>query len=137
MDYILLQSFSNYIDAHIMMGRLQEEGITCWLKDENTVTIDPILTNAVGGIKIMVPKDQASRAAGLMQQFTLEKKKRHTCPQCGGHDIELISSPRKAVNWLSAFAGFFLGDYAIGANKIWHCFTCNAEFKAPVEEATP
>ncbi len=32
----------------------EEEGINCWLKDENTVTIDPILTNAIGGIKLMV-----------------------------------------------------------------------------------
>ena len=51
--FVLLDSFANYIDAHIVLGRMQEENIQCWLKDENTVTLDPILTNAVGGIKLM------------------------------------------------------------------------------------
>lgn len=133
MNFILLQSFANYIDAHIIMGRLQEEGINCWLKDENTVTIDPILTNAVGGIKLMVAKEQIQRASELLQQFDKQKRKNFSCPKCGSHDIELVSSPRKAVNWLSAFTGFFLGDYAIGANKTWHCFNCSEEFKKPVE----
>ena len=44
MEFVVLQSFSNYVDAHILMGRMEEEGIRCWLKDEHTVTIDPILT---------------------------------------------------------------------------------------------
>ena len=56
MDFLLLQSFTNYIDAHIIRGRLQEEGINCWLKDENVVTVNPIWTNAAGGIKLMVPR---------------------------------------------------------------------------------
>ena len=46
MDFLLLQSFTNYIDAHIIRGRLQEEGINCWLKDENVVTVNPIWKNA-------------------------------------------------------------------------------------------
>ena len=54
MNFVLLQSYDNYISAHIAMGRLEEDGINCWLKDENTVTINPILTNAIGGIKLMV-----------------------------------------------------------------------------------
>jgi hypothetical protein len=37
MNFIIAQVYSNYIDANIIMGRLQEEGINCWLKDENTV----------------------------------------------------------------------------------------------------
>ena len=56
MEFILLNSYGNYVEAHIAKGVLEEEGIVCWLKDENTVTIDPILTNAVGGIKLMVAK---------------------------------------------------------------------------------
>ena len=58
MDFILLQSFSNYIDAHILFGRLSEAGINCWLKDENLVTINPLWANAAGGIKLMVAENQ-------------------------------------------------------------------------------
>jgi DNA-directed RNA polymerase subunit RPC12/RpoP len=134
MGFVLLQSFTNYIDAHILLGRLEEEGIHCWLKDENTVTLNPIWTNAVGGIKLMVAKEQLERAAGLLQNFTEETKSGLSCPKCGSHDIQLVSTPRKAVNWFSAFAGFLFGNYAIGASKLWHCFNCSAEFEEPIEE---
>ncbi|MFL5786954.1 MAG: DUF2007 domain-containing protein [Flavisolibacter sp.] len=136
MDFAILQIFDNYIDAHIVMGRLQEEGINCWLKDENTVTIDPILTNAVGGIKIMVPKDQLEKAIQFNQQFTRENKQKLSCPECHSHNIQLITTNRKAINWLSAITSFFLGSYAIAPEKIYHCFNCNAEFKTPVEDIT-
>ena len=136
MEFVILESFTNYIDAHILLGRLEEEGIRCWLKDENTVTINPIWTNAVGGIKLMVAREQLERAAELREQFVQQKKSNLSCPKCGSRDIEFVSSPRKAVNWLSALAGFFFGDYAIGADKEWHCFNCGAEFKEPVEKET-
>src|SRR5687767_10798818 len=102
MSFILLQSFGNYIDAHIAKGRLEEEGINCWLKDENTVTLNPIWTQAVGGIKLMVAATQAERAQELLQSFQEEKHSRLTCPSCGGSNIEYVSSPRKPANWLGA-----------------------------------
>jgi hypothetical protein len=83
MKFIIVQVYSNYIDANIIMGRLQEEGINCWLKDENTVTIDPILTNAVGGIKLMVPDSQGERTFELLKQFRDEQKSIIKCSRCG------------------------------------------------------
>ena len=83
MDFVPVQSYGNYVDAHIIMGRLEEEGIRCWLKDENTVTIDPILTNAVGGIKLMVAKDQAERAGEILALLETDLRKKISCPNCG------------------------------------------------------
>ncbi len=60
--FVPVYYFQNYIDAHIIMGRLQEDGIDCWLKDENTATIAPFFTNAVGGSKLMVKKSDKERA---------------------------------------------------------------------------
>lgn len=71
MDFVLLQSFDNYIDAHIVKGRLEDQGIHCWLKDENlsSLIVDPILTNAVsGGIKLFVPKDELQKAIEILNQ---------------------------------------------------------------------
>ncbi len=66
MRYIVLRSFDNYIPAHIALGKLQEQYISCYLADENTVTIDPFLTYAVGGIKLMVAENQAERALNIL-----------------------------------------------------------------------
>lgn len=68
MDFILLCAYTNYIEAHIVMGRLEQENIRCFLQDEYTVTIDPILTNAIGGIKLMVARAQAERAIQILSE---------------------------------------------------------------------
>ena len=129
MRFVLLQSFDNYISAHIAMGRLEEDGIKCWLKDENTLTIDPILNNAIGGIKLMVVKEEAERAAGILRRLDNEHKALHPCPKCGSLNIELVSTPRKASNWLSALWGFFTFSLAMPVDKVYHCFDCGHEFE--------
>jgi DNA-directed RNA polymerase subunit RPC12/RpoP len=132
MELVLLQSFTNYIDAHIVLGRLQAQGIRCWLKDENVVTVYPIWTNAAGGIKLMVAEDQFTEAQKLLTEFDREKKNYFTCPYCNSGNIELISSNKEPVNWLSVLTGFLFFNYAM-AVKIWHCFNCGKEFKEPQE----
>jgi ribosomal protein L37AE/L43A len=133
MNFLPIQTFGNYIDAHILMGRMQEEGIQCWLKDENTVTIDPILTNAVGGIKLMVAEYQLEAAMRILRHLEQETKNRLSCPKCNSHNIHFVSTPRKASNWLSVIVGFLFTSYAVPVDKTWHCFDCGAEFKEPVE----
>ncbi|HMO34337.1 MAG TPA: DUF2007 domain-containing protein [Lacibacter sp.] len=66
MQFLPLHTFDNYIEAHLCLGRLEEAGINCWLMDEHSVTINPFLTNAIGGIKLMVHASQAERAQELL-----------------------------------------------------------------------
>jgi hypothetical protein len=66
MRFIAIRSYDNYIPAHIAMGRLRDDSINCHLENENTVTIDPFLSNAIGGIRLMVAENQASRAIELL-----------------------------------------------------------------------
>ena len=137
MKFILLQTYNNYIDANIIKGRLEEEGIDCWLRDENTVTITPMFSNAVGGIKLMVAEPHAQRAVELMQQYAREQKAQTPCPKCGSTDVEFVSTPRKASNWFGAFFGFILGDYALAVDKVYHCFNCGNEFETPETDESP
>jgi len=69
MKYVVLCSFDNYIPAHILLGRLKDEFINCYLQDEYSVTIDPFLSNAIGGIKLMVAESQLDRAREIVQGF--------------------------------------------------------------------
>lgn len=69
MKFVAVRSYDDYISAHIIMGRLKEEFINCYLQDEHTVTTGPFLSNIIGGIKLMVPEPQAERALDLLQQF--------------------------------------------------------------------
>ena len=110
------------------MGRLEEEGIRAWLKDENSVTIDPILANALGGIKLMVPDSQAERAFELLKKFRGEIIATLKCPRCGSEKIQDIKTPRKASNWIGAILGVLLNDSANSMDHVYHCSDCGFEF---------
>jgi predicted RNA-binding Zn-ribbon protein involved in translation (DUF1610 family) len=128
MEWIPVNVYVNYIDAHIAKGVLEEEGIETWLKDENTVTIDPILTNAVGGIKLMVQQADAQRAWALLDKIKQQQKAKIKCPKCGSDNIEHVSTPRKASNWVTALFGYFTGNLGFAVDKVNHCFDCGNEF---------
>jgi hypothetical protein len=68
MDFIQIRSFDNYISAHIRMAMLQDAGINCHLTDEYTITLDPFLSPAIGGMKLMVYPSQAQRAVELLEE---------------------------------------------------------------------
>lgn len=130
MNFVIAAVFDNYINAHVTMGRLQEEHINCWLKDENTVTIDPILTNAVGGIKLMVAEPQIARALALIANDRQEYQQQHPCPQCGSENIDLVSTPRKPGNWLGTIVNVALSIGApLPVDKVYHCFDCGKEYE--------
>lgn len=137
MDFLVVNAYDNYVEAHIVKGRLEEEGIDSWLKDENTVTIDPILTNAVGGIKLMVAASQAERALALIRQFKAEKQNLNPCPKCDSRNIELVTTPRKPGNWFSVFIGLFVSSYAPPVEQVYHCFDCGNEYHYKSEETAP
>ncbi len=64
--FVLLSSYDNYIEAHIALGRLSEAYINCHLQDEHSVTLNPFLSNAISGIKLMVVETQAQRAFEIL-----------------------------------------------------------------------
>ena len=118
------------MDAHLLMAKLESEDIECWLQDENTVTINPILTNAVGGIKLLVTKQDLGRAYQIFKEIENNRKQSVECPKCKGHNVELVSTPRKAANWFSAI-------FNLGVEKVNHCFDCGHEFANSNETNTP
>lgn len=128
MNFITIRSFDNYIDANILRGKLQNEGIPCFLRDEYTVTIDPILSNAIGGIKLTVAETDMEKALELLHVFDQEKKFHLQCPNCNALNVEYISNPQKSGNWLSAIITFLFGSYAVSIKKVYHCFSCGYEF---------
>ena len=77
--FIEVRSYDNYLPASIMSQRLEAEGIKVYLKDEHTVTIDPILSNAIGGVKVMVYKEQLQRALELINGFEKQYLESITC----------------------------------------------------------
>jgi hypothetical protein len=51
-----LTHVSNSIEAHLMKGRLESCGIPCFIADDNMVSINPLYSNLIGGIRVRVRK---------------------------------------------------------------------------------
>ncbi len=128
MEFQPLKTFDSYITANIWLGKLQDAGIRCYLKDEYTVTIDPILSNAIGGIKLCVDIEQLEQAKELILAFEHQSRIKLQCPKCKSLNVEYISKPG-AKNWIGAVASWLLGNYAVSAKQVYHCFNCGEEFE--------
>src|SRR4051812_37907101 len=82
MNYKQIASYDNFMLANMTLGLLQENGINCHLKDENIVTIDPLLNPAVGGIKLVVEERDYNQAVVLIKDAEAAYLKDIPCPYC-------------------------------------------------------
>jgi rubredoxin len=128
MNTAVIKTFDNYFNANIILTRLQQEGFECYLYDEFTATIDPILTNAIGGIKLVVKKEDEITALALLASFDDAYKKAATCPQCGMNDFVQTTKPG-AGNIFTAIFTWLFSNYAIAPNPIYQCNNCGYETK--------
>jgi hypothetical protein len=124
----LLRTFDNFFPANILLTRLQSDGIESYLMDENTVTIDPLLSNAIGGIKLMVRADQESLARELLRRYDAGTGlPAATCPQCGSSDIG-INTEMTPEEWLDAAVSIPLLPGSPPENRGCICSSCGTPF---------
>ncbi|MCA1764601.1 MAG: DUF2007 domain-containing protein [Cryomorphaceae bacterium] len=68
-ELITIATFTLPGELAIVKGRLESEGIDCFVKDELTVQVYNFVSNAVGGIKLQVRQDQALRAREILREM--------------------------------------------------------------------
>ena len=126
MELVVLRTFNNYFSANILLTRLRSAGIECYLKDEYTVTVDPFLSNAIGGIKLVVKKEHLEEVSKVLRDFDDAYRKSALCPRCGSHEIELVPK-RTTANMVAAILSWIFSDYAVSAENVYQCQVCNFE----------
>ena len=67
-DLITIFSSNIPIDCYILKGRLETDGIDCFVFDDNIVNVHPFKAVAIGGVKLKVPSDQFELAYELINQ---------------------------------------------------------------------
>jgi predicted RNA-binding Zn-ribbon protein involved in translation (DUF1610 family) len=129
MKTVILQTFDNYFYANITLTKLQSEGIQCYLKDEYTVTIDPLLSNAIGGIKLAVFENDVEKASQLLKQYHDEYIKAVECPDCGLCAIELVSVVMVENIFVKIISKIFSNN-SLPIEQVYKCKSCGYESKS-------
>ncbi len=129
MEFVQLRSFDNYIEANIVLSMLMAANINCHLKDENLVTIDPFLSPAIGGMKLMVHHSHAERAWELLDEAEEQYLKSIPCPVCRAHALKAVSIAREHKCKLGALVSMLLNGQSVEVKKIYKCSACGYDFK--------
>jgi hypothetical protein len=123
-----IASYDNFMVANMTLGMLEENGINCHLKDENIVTIDPLLNPAVGGIKLMVADVQYERALTILKDAETNYIQQIPCKICKKNTLTM----EEKINNPTTFWGKLKNQIAYGQTetyqKLYRCSTCNNLF---------
>lgn len=127
-------------------GLLEANGVKAVLHDGNLVSIDWPLAMAIGGVKLMVPRGQASEGRMLLRDVAAgaflhdaetqmpapagEDAAIERCPACGGEDV---FRPR---SFISALIGSMLMAPILWSTRRRVCRQCRNEWEA-AEEGVP
>ena len=94
-ELIAIRQFRDLPAALLAKGSLESAGIDCVLTDDNVVRLDWFISNAIGGIKLLVDSEDAAEADQVLNQPIPERLdvsgvgdyEQPQCPKCGSRDI--------------------------------------------------
>ncbi|HMS15769.1 MAG TPA: DUF2007 domain-containing protein [Planctomycetota bacterium] len=122
----LVGTYNDVMTAHLVRSRLELEGIQVTLMDENMLTMDPLLTFAIGGIKVLVPAADAKAAREVVARSAAPRVE-STCPACNSTHIKRHRSGRRSAFLTLIFLGFPFGR----ARPKARCEDCHHTWREP------
>jgi hypothetical protein len=131
-ELIAIRTFRDLPEALLAKGAVESAGIECFLADDNLVRLDWFISNFVGGVKLLVDRQDADAAANVLSQPIPEEFEvqgvgeylQPRCPKCYSLDIA-FEGLNKPVAYTSAYFGVPIPL----ARKTWKCFTCGRRWR--------
>jgi Putative prokaryotic signal transducing protein len=131
-NWITVASFSRPVEAHLARTQLEADGITCVVSDEYLVRVDWLLSNAVGGVKLMVPVGEAERARDILRPRPhlvvvagAGSEEEMICPRCHCDDVYYTRFDRRAQALFILLLGFMIP----WRSRRWMCKQCGYSWK--------
>lgn len=125
--------FQYSAEAQIIKGRLEAEGIETFLADNHTIDTDPLVSNAIGGVKLKVRKKDEDRALKILEsisKFTVDEEGDEIqCPKCHSGKIELLSNVRSPKSFFFFCLSLLFVVLPVYIKRNYQCTTCNHQFK--------
>lgn len=106
-ELVTIGDFQFVAEAEAARMYLEAEGIRAFLADAETVTMDWLLGNAIGYVKIQVPREQAEEALAVLEKMRARREKHEgddeegdipACLSCGAK-LPAARSSCSACGW--------------------------------------
>ena len=126
---ITVGSYSNPIEAHIVRGRLEAEGIFAVVAHENHSWAQWTITLAIGGVKVQVSSEDLEKSLNIIKglndgDYSLDVEEENDwlslCPQCGSTEKERVNIPWK-LSLILIFMASIPFPYTIYKSKCRNC----------------
>jgi hypothetical protein len=134
-DLTTLAVFDNGFQANLLRAKLTDCGIDAYVFDENTITLNPLYSNLLGGIKVKVRITDLQEAREVYSEInntpiTDENDEIIYCPKCNSDKISPgLKSVKSTKSILAYLAAIFTGTYPLHTDTIYYCRKCNHGFK--------
>lgn len=119
-------------EAQIIKSRLEAEGIEVFLNDQFTIDTDPLISNAIGGIKLNVWQEDHDKAREILKSISEYSLDNHgqelECPVCGSSKVELFSNVRGFKSMFFFLFSFLTAALPIYTRYEYRCETCKQKF---------
>ncbi len=100
-DYTVLAVFEYSTEAHLVKSKLDSEAIQTLLMDEKTIDSDPLISQAIGGVKLLVHNNDLKKASSIYNDIRVyETDDNHQnihCPHCNSTRILVADLQRKNI----------------------------------------
>ncbi|WP_299120716.1 DUF2007 domain-containing protein [uncultured Winogradskyella sp.] len=130
--FVTIAKFQYSAEAEIIKGRLESDGIKVFLKDNITIDTDPLVSNAIGGIKLKVLAKDEDKAMDILKSINAysinDNGEPVVCPNCGNNHIELYSTITSLKSLVSFLIGFITGTLPFSTRYQYKCEDCKTEF---------
>lgn len=97
--YKVIATFPYSTEAQITKSKLEAEGITVMLLDEKTIDSDPLISQAIGGVKLLVSDDDFEKAVQIYNEIRAYEVDTNGnvihCPSCNSNHILIAPLERK------------------------------------------
>ncbi len=105
--FVTIATFEYVADVQIIKGKLESEGIAVFLRDENTLNSDPIISNAIGGVKLQVysnDKEKALKIYNAIRSYAIDDYGNPiVCPNCKAEKSEAYYQRKRILYKLFPF----------------------------------
>ena len=106
-EFYILGSFEYTADVQVIKSKLESEGIPVFLRDENTLNTDPLISSAIGGVKLSVYSRDKERALEIYNEIRSyaadDKGEPIVCPNCKVNRSEVYYSRKSLLHKLFPF----------------------------------